>query len=130
MRLTIYPEYLKYHKKHMWVREDGTIGITDFAQALLGEILDLRVPGPGTVVESGSAFGEIEVFKQISDLYSPVSGTIREVNTEVIDELGIINEDPYGKGWIAVIDMCDRSELDEMLNSVEYEKLVASRLFL
>lgn len=114
----------------MWVREDGTIGITDFAQTLLGEILELRVPGPGTKVESGSAFGEIEVFKVISDLYSPVSGSIREVNNEVLDEPGIINGDPYGDGWIAVIDMSDRSELDDLLNSVEYEKSVISKLFI
>jgi len=122
----IYPENLKYHDKHMWVREDGTTGITDFAQKFLGEILEVRVQPVGTEVGKGRPLGEIEVFKQITDLRAPVSGTIREVNTEVLREPTIINKDPYGEGWIAVIEMSRPEELPELLTSSEYEKVAAA----
>lgn len=122
----IYPENLKYHDKHMWVREDGTTGITDFAQNFLGEILEVRVQPVGTEVGKGRPLGEIEVFKQITDLRAPVSGTIREVNAEVLREPTIINKDPYGEGWIAVIEMAHPEELSELLTSSEYEKVAAA----
>jgi glycine cleavage system H protein len=122
----IYPENLKYHEKHMWVREDGTTGITDFAQNFLGEILEVRVQPVGTEVGKGRPLGEIEVFKQITDLRAPVSGTIREVNAKVLREPTIINKDPYGEGWIAVIEMAHPEELSELLTSSEYEKVAAA----
>ncbi len=120
-----FPEDLKYHKEHMWVRDDGTIGITDYAQEQLGEIVFIEVPDEGTAIEAGEPFGEIESRKSVSDLYAPVSGTIKEVNAEVVDAPEIINEDPYGKGWIAVVDMSDPSELDNLLTAAEYKELVA-----
>ena len=122
----IYPENLKYNDKHMWVREDGTTGVTDFAQKFLGEILKVKVQPAGTAVEKGRSLGEIEVFKQITDLRAPVSGTIRAVNAKVIREPAIINRDPYGEGWIAVIEMAQPEELSELLTSSEYEKVAAT----
>ncbi|MBN2169219.1 MAG: glycine cleavage system protein GcvH [Actinobacteria bacterium] len=120
-----YPEDLKYHKEHMWVRSDGTIGLSAFAQEQLGEIVFIEVPDPGTDVEGGEAFGEIESRKSVSDLYAPVSGSIAEVNSDVVDAPEIINEDPYGSGWIAVIDMSDANELENLLSAAEYKELVS-----
>ena len=120
-----YPEDLKYHKEHMWVRSDGTIGISDFAQEQLGEIVFIEVPDPGSDVEMGEAFGEIESRKSVSDLFSPVSGSISEINSDVIDAPEVINDDPYGSGWIAVIDMNDNSELENLLSAAEYQEFVS-----
>ena len=120
-----YPEDLKYHKEHMWVREDGTVGITFFAQDQLGEIVFIEVPDAGTSVEAGEAFGEIESRKSVSDLYSPVSGTIKEINAEVVDAPETINEDSYGKGWVAIIEFGDKAELENLLTATEYTELVA-----
>ena len=102
-----FPEDLKYHKEHMWVRSDGTIWITFYAQDQLGEIVFIETPEPGADVEAGEAFGEIESRKSVSDLYAPISGSIKEVNPEVEDAPETINEDPYGKGWVALIDITD-----------------------
>jgi glycine cleavage system H protein len=120
-----YPEDLKYHKEHMWVRADGTIGITFYAQDQLGEIVFIEVPDAGASIEAGEAFGEVESRKSVSDLYAPVSGTIKEVNAEVADAPETINEDPYGKGWVALIDVSDKGELDSLLTADEYKELVA-----
>ncbi len=120
-----FPEDLKYHKDHMWVRSDGTVGISHFAQDQLGEIVFLEVPEAGSKVEAGEEFGEIESRKSVSDLYAPVSGTVKEVNSEVEDEPEIINEDPYGKGWIAIIDMSDAGEIENLLSAAEYKELVS-----
>ncbi|MBN1289644.1 MAG: glycine cleavage system protein GcvH [Actinobacteria bacterium] len=120
-----YPEDLKYHKEHMWVRSDGTIGISAFAQEQLGEIVFIEVPEPGADVEAGEAFGEIESRKSVSDLYAPVSGSLAEVNSDVVDAPEIINDDPFGSGWIAVIDMSDASELENLLSAAEYKELVS-----
>lgn len=120
-----FPDDLKYHKEHMWVRSDGTIGISAFAQEQLGEIVFIEVPDPGTDLEGGEAFGEIESRKSVSDLYAPVSGSITEVNSEVVDAPETINEDPYGAGWIAIIDISDSGELDNLLSAAEYKELVS-----
>jgi len=118
-----YPEDLKYHKEHMWVRSDGTVGISFFAQDQLGEIVFIEVPEAGAEVEAGEAFGEIESRKSVSDLYAPVSGTLKEVNSEVLDAPETINEEPYGKGWVAIVEMSDPSELDNLLSAAEYKEL-------
>jgi glycine cleavage system H protein len=120
-----FPEDLKFHKEHMWVRSDGTIGISFFAQDQLGEIVFIEVPEPGADVEAGEAFGEIESRKSVSDLYAPLNGTIKEVNSEVQDAPEIINEDPYGKGWIAMLDFADKADLDNLLSAAEYKELVS-----
>jgi glycine cleavage system H protein len=125
MDMDNFPEDLKYHKEHMWVRSDGTIGITFYAQDQLGEIVFIEVPEPGADVEAGEGFGEIESRKSVSDLIAPVSGSIKEVNSEVQDAPETINEDPYGKGWIALIDVGDGSELEGLMTAAEYKELVS-----
>ena len=120
-----FPEDLKFHKEHMWVRSDGTIGISFFAQDQLGEIVFIEVPEPGADVEAGEAFGEIESRKSVSDLYAPLSGTLKEVNSEVLDAPETINEEPYGKGWIAIIDPSDASEMANLLSAAEYKELAS-----
>jgi len=120
-----YPEDLKYHKEHMWVRSDNTIGITFYAQDQLGEIVFIEVPEAGADVEAGEAFGEIESRKSVSDLYAPLTGTIKEVNSEVLDAPETINKEPYGKGWIAIIDPSDASEMANLLSAAEYKELVS-----
>jgi glycine cleavage system H protein len=120
-----YPEDLKYHKEHMWVRSDGTIGITFYAQDQLGEIVFIEVPEAGADVEAGEAFGEIESRKSVSDLYAPLSGALKEVNSEVLDAPETINGEPYGKGWIAIVDPSDASEMDNLLSAAEYKELVS-----
>ncbi len=120
-----YPEDVKYHKEHMWVRSDGTVGISFFAQDQLGEIVFIEVPEAGAEVEAGEAFGEIESRKSVSDLYAPISGTLKEVNSEVLDAPETINEDPYGKAWIAVVEISDPSEMDNLLSAAEYKELVS-----
>lgn len=120
-----FPEDLKYHKEHMWIRDDGTIGVSFYAQDQLGEIVFIEIPEPGTEIEAGEAFGEIESRKSVSDLYAPVSGTIKDINADVEDAPEIINEDPYDRGWIAVIDVSDPSELENLLSAAEYQELVS-----
>jgi glycine cleavage system H protein len=122
--MSSYPDDLKYHKEHMWVRPDGTIGVSFFAQDQLGEIVFIEVPEPGTEIEAGEAFGEIESRKSVSDLYAPVSGSVKEVNSEVVDAPETINEDPY-KNWIAIVDMSDASEMENLLSAAEYKELVS-----
>lgn len=101
------------------------MGLRSTPRAQLGEIVFLEVPEPGADVEAGEAFGEVESRKSVSDLYAPVSGSIKEVNSEVQDAPEIINEDCYGKGWIALIEIDDASELDNLLSAAEYKELVA-----
>lgn len=120
-----YPEDLKYHKEHMWLRPDGTIGISFFAQDQLGEIVFIEVPEAGAQIETGEAFGEVESRKSVSDLYAPVTGTIKEVNSDVLDAPETINEDPYGKGWVAIIELSDASEAENLLSAAEYKELVS-----
>lgn len=118
------PENLKYHKEHTWVRVSGkraTVGITDHAQEALGDIVYIDLPEVDSTVEANSEFAEIESTKATSSVIAPVSGTIIEVNEDLAESPEMINEDPYGKGWIAVIEMDDESELDELMDASEYE---------
>ncbi|MBA4348529.1 MAG: glycine cleavage system protein H [Thermodesulfovibrio sp.] len=119
------PEDLKYHKEHTWVRVSGkkaTMGITHYAQDALGDIVYIDIPEPDIHVEIGTEMSEIESTKATSSVIAPVSGTIIEVNEKLADSPEIINEDPYNKGWIAVIEMDDVSELDELMDADEYER--------
>ncbi|HHV97677.1 MAG TPA: glycine cleavage system protein GcvH [Clostridiaceae bacterium] len=114
---------LKYSNEHEWVKVTGNkayIGITDYAQNALGDIVFVELPEVGTEISAGDAFGVVESVKAASDIYSPVSGTITKVNEELIDSPEIINEDPYG-AWIIEIELTDPSELDELMDDKEYE---------
>lgn len=121
------PEDLKYHKEHTWVKASGkkaTIGITDYAQDALGDIVYIDLPDVDVAVEANSEIGEIESTKATSSIISPVSGRVIEVNEELSESPEIINEEPYGKGWIAVLEIEDKSELDDLMDASEYEKYV------
>src|SRR3990170_5092264 len=119
------PENIKYHKEHTWVKVSGkraTIGITDHAQEALGDIVYIDLPDAETTVEANSELAEIESTKATSSVISPVSGTVIEVNEELSESPEIINEEPYGKGWIAVLEIDDESELDDLMDASEYER--------
>lgn len=121
------PEDLKYHKEHTWVRVEGnkgTIGITHYAQESLGDIVYIDVPEAESPVEANAEVSEIESTKATSPVISPVSGTVLEVNEELGDAPEVINEDPYGKGWIAVIELSDPSEADKLMDAEAYDKYV------
>jgi glycine cleavage system H protein len=124
----MYPDDLKYTREHEWARAEGdraTIGITDYAQEALGDIVYVDVPPVGTAVSSGEAFGEVESTKSVSDLYSPVSGTIVERNDELDKSPELINSDPYGQGWLVVVQMTDPDELDQLMEADAYADMVA-----
>ncbi len=119
------PENLRYHREHTWVKVSGkraTIGITDHAQEALGDIVYIDLPDADTSVEANSELAEIESTKATSSVISPVSGTVIEVNEELAESPEIINEEPYGKGWIAVLEVDDESEIDELMDATEYER--------
>lgn len=119
------PADLKYHKEHSWVRLSGkkaTIGITNYAQESLGDIVYIDLPEVENTIEANTELTEIESTKTTSPVISPVSGNIIEVNEELSETPELINEDPYGKGWIAVIGVDDVSEVEELMDASEYEK--------
>lgn len=121
------PDDIKYHKEHTWVKitgKKGTIGITDYAQDALGDIVYIDLPEIDISVEAGSEISEIESTKATSSVISPVSGKIIEVNEDLSESPEIINEDPYGKGWVAIIELDNPSETDDLMDAAEYEKYV------
>jgi glycine cleavage system H protein len=121
------PEDIKYHRDHAWVRVEGkkaTVGITDFAQQQLGDIVYVDLPELETEVDAESELSEIESTKATSPIVSPVSGTVVEVNEDLADSPEIINEDPYGNGWLVVVEMTDPSEVDDLMAKDEYEKFL------
>ncbi|NOZ69748.1 MAG: glycine cleavage system protein GcvH [Deferribacteres bacterium] len=121
----MYPDDLKYHKEHTWVRVSGDkaiVGISFYAQESLGDIVYIDAPEIDSTVEAGTELTQIESTKATSSVISPVSGTIVEFNEDLIDAPEIINEDPYDKGWIAVIEMEDETELDNLMDAEDYEK--------
>jgi glycine cleavage system H protein len=122
-----FPDHLKYTKEHEWARvEDGSvvIGVTDYAQDSLGEVVYVELPQEGGKVTKDEAFGVIESTKAVSDLYSPVSGTVSDVNDTLLDSPELINEDPYDEGWILRIDMSDPSELEKLLDAAAYASYI------
>jgi glycine cleavage system H protein len=121
------PEDLKYTKEHEWVKlEDDTavVGITDYAQGELGDIVFVELPGVGAKVEAMKPFGTIEAVKAISDLFSPLSGEVVEINGELETDSSIINSDPYGVGWMIKIRFSDSGELEKLLSAADYRALV------
>ncbi len=123
-----FPEDFKYSKEHEWVLVEGnvaTIGITDYAQDQLGDIVFVELPAIGDKVSKEDAFGVVESVKAVSDIYAPVSGKVLEVNDDLPDNPEMINEDPYGDGWMIKIEMSDVDELQDLMSSTEYEEYVA-----
>jgi glycine cleavage system H protein len=121
----MYPDDIKYHKEHTWVKVSGdkaTLGITFYAQESLGDIVYVDMPELESVVEAGTELTQIESTKATSSVISPVSGTVIEFNEELTESPEIINEDPYSKGWIAIIEIDDDSELDDLMDADDYEK--------
>jgi len=123
----VIPSDFKYTKEHEWVKVEGniaTIGITDYATGELGDVVFVETTKVGTKVQQMKPFGTIEAVKAISDLFSPLSGEVVEVNSEVAGEAAIINQDPYGHGWIIKIKYSNASELDTLLSASDYEALL------
>jgi glycine cleavage system H protein len=121
------PDDIKYHREHTWVRMEGkraTIGITDYAQQQLGDIVYVDVPELETEVDADSELSEIESTKATSPVICPVSGVVAEVNEDLADSPEIINEDPYGNGWIAVLKLSDPTEVNDLMTRDEYEKFL------
>ena len=122
------PDDLKYTADHEWVRVEGTrvrIGITDYAQDALGDVVFVQLPEPGATVDAGSSMSEVESTKSVSDVYAPVTGTVVEVNAELTDSPQRLNEDPYGEGWIAVIELADPSAAEGLIDAEAYRQLIA-----
>jgi glycine cleavage system H protein len=121
------PDDLRYTADHAWVRAEGTrlrVGITDYAQDALGDIVFVQLPEPGIAVTAGASFSEVESTKSVSDVYAPVSGTVVEVNGELADAPQRLNDDPYGEGWLCVIEPGDPSALGDLLDAAAYRKLI------
>jgi glycine cleavage system H protein len=122
------PEELRYSAEHEWVRVDGdvaTIGITDFAQDSLGDVVFVQLPDVGTDVVAGASISEIESTKSVSDIYAPVSGQVNAVNAALDDQPELVNQDAYGAGWMMTIAMSDPTEVDGLLDAAAYRALIA-----
>jgi glycine cleavage system H protein len=118
-----FPEELHYNKEHIWVRVEGgkaVIGITDYAQDELGKITSIDLPEVGDEVEQEDSFGSIEARKTVADMYAPITGTVLEINEELLDNPALLNEDPYDSGWIVVLSLDDPEELSLLLSAEEY----------
>jgi len=121
------PKDLKYAREHEWVRIDGniaTVGITDYAQGELGDIVFVELPSVGTEIKQMEPFGTIEAVKAVSEIFSPLSGIIKEVNGNLETDSSIINSDPYGEGWMIKIEKISTTEVDGMLSAADYLKLI------
>lgn len=122
------PDELMYSADHEWVRIDGTtarIGITDYAQDALGDVVFVQAPAVGTTVAAGESFSEVESTKSVSDIYAPIAGTVARVNDRLADEPALVNTDPYGDGWLCEISMSD-SDVSHLLDAAAYRKLTGS----
>ena len=123
------PKEYKYTVEHEWIcpesKNKGKVGLADYAQSQLGDIVFLDLPAPGTQVKQGKKMGEVESVKAVSDIFAPVNGQVLELNQTVIDEPGLVNKDPYGAGWLVRIELSKPSELDALMDSEKYDKLVA-----
>lgn len=122
------PADLRYTEEHEWVRADGdrvTVGITAYAQDALGDVVFVDLPEAGTAIQAGEPFGEVESTKSVSDLYAPVSGTVAERNEALETAPEKVNQDPYGAGWLVVIDLADTVALDSLLDADAYAQLLA-----
>ncbi len=124
-----YPKDLKYTKEHEWIRDNGdgtaTVGITNFAQGELGDIVFVEIEPEGFEFDQDEVFGTVEAVKTVSELFAPVSGEIVEINEKLEMEPELVNDDPYGDGWIVKISVGDKSQLDNLMSPDEYQEIVA-----
>ncbi|GAB4274002.1 MAG: glycine cleavage system protein GcvH [Coriobacteriia bacterium] len=126
----MYPSELRYEKEHTWARVEGdtaVVGITDFAQDQLGEVVYVDLPDVGEEIVAGETFGEVESVKSVSDLYAPVSGEVVKVNEALEDAPETVNEDCYGEGWMIEVRMSDPAEVDNLLTAEEYERYISEQ---
>lgn len=126
--MSAYPQDVRYTTDHEWIRDEGdgqgTIGITWFAQDQLGDVVFVELPEAGTTLKQGEPFGVVESVKTVSDLYAPVDGEVVAVNERLIDEPELVNDDPYGEGWLLKIKISDRSQLDGLMDAETYRQNV------
>lgn len=124
------PSNLRYHQEHEWVRAEGqqaTVGISHFAQDALGDIVFIDLPKVGAKVTAGQQIGEVESTKTTSTIYTPVSGTIAKINTDLKDHPEVVNSDPYGKGWMVVIDLTAPAEVEQLMTAAQYEEFLSKQ---
>ncbi len=124
-----FPEDLRFTKEHEWVRAEGSrarVGITDFAQDALGDVVYVDLPEVGAAVEADQPFGEVESTKSVSDVYSPLTGTISERNRLVDERPELVNEQPYGDGWLVVLEIADPSAIDDLMDAAAYRAFLDS----
>ena len=122
------PDGLRYSKDNEWVRVEGdvaTVGITDFAQDALGDVVYVDPPMVGSALNAGDSFGEVESTKSVSELYAPISGTVASTNDELETEPEKLNADPYGEGWICTVSMSNAGELDALMDAEAYQAFIA-----
>ena len=125
--MSVPPKELRYSEEHEWVKKEGEkirIGITAFAQEELGDIVFVELPEVGTTVSANEPFGSVESVKTVSELYAPVSGKIVEINEELLDNPEYVNESPYEKAWMVVVEAADLSELDDLMTAEQYETMI------
>lgn len=123
-----FPTELKYSKEHEWVRQDGrrvVVGITDFAQSQLGDIVFVELPAVGVAITAGKRFSVVESVKAVSDIFAPINGKVVEINEALNDTPEKVNQDPYGDGWIAVVEVAEETSFDDLMDSEAYAAQVA-----
>jgi glycine cleavage system H protein len=125
-----YPEDLRYTREHEWIREEEgnrlRVGITDFAQDALGDVVYVDVPDVGAEITAGEPFGEVESTKSVSDVFAPVTGTVVETNAVLVDTPNLVNEDPYGGGWMILVEPSDPSEIEGLMDARAYRDFTVS----
>jgi glycine cleavage system H protein len=124
------PQDLRYHKEHEWVRVEGnkaTLGISNFAQDALGDVVFIDLPAVGTNLSAEAELGEVESTKATSTIYSPVGGSVVQVNQELEEHPEFLNQDPYGRGWIAVLELSNPDEIDALMTAEQYEAFLTSQ---
>lgn len=123
----MYPAEYRYTKEHEWIKTEGetaTVGITIYAQEKLGDVVFVELPEPGAAFDANQSFGTVESVKAVSDVYSPVAGTVTEVNGELNDNPALVNEDPHGKGWLIKIKLADPAAVDGLLTAQQYQEFI------
>jgi len=124
------PTALRFHKEHEWVRVEGqeaTVGISDFAQDALGDVVFIEAPKVGMTVSADQEIGEVESTKATSTIYTPLSGKVLRVNDELQDHPELVNQDPYGKGWVVVLEMGNPAEVEQLMTAEEYEEFLKTQ---